>query len=239
MASTTEHASANVTRASIRRRFRLLDAMILVAATALGFGAIGWLARAANVSLQELSDAVSEIFPQQGRQLTAEGIATSCVIGLGLVTPLFAAWALALLPIRLISPRPRWRRLASRAGNDGSLLHGHGTGGARTCDHFRHSSLRRCPRRKRSRRVRRSHPSCIAGVIRPDSRGNLDELTRRPTLGAERSWIDRAGRALGCFWIVAGLLLMIFYISQEMRSQPFMTSTPVRLVSDPLPRARE
>jgi hypothetical protein len=234
MASTTEHAPANVTRASIRRRFRLLDAMILVAATAIGFGAIGWLARLSGVSVLDARDEVSETLPQQGRQITAEAIATFCAMGAGLVTPLIAAWALALIPIRLISPRPRWRRLASQPGTMAvcssvvvlaalgllitcALLVPGGGYDASVVAAFAEGTL----------------------VLSPVFFGLTVAATWMSLLlgrrwRAERSWVDRAGRALGCFWIVAGLLV-IYFLAVQLRGQPFTTSTPVRSASSSEP----
>jgi hypothetical protein len=79
------------------RRFTLSDVMILVAATSAGLAA---------------NRAVLPPWPQ------AAGSGTSEIIRFALLAllPYLAAWTVALLIIRLRSPRPRFRRLARQPG---------------------------------------------------------------------------------------------------------------------------
>jgi hypothetical protein len=80
-------------REAAKRRFTLLDAMILVAATAIGLAA--W--RAARPGVQKRSEATVP------------------------VAILLAAWTWATLLVRHRPPRPPLRRLMSRPGDAGSV----------------------------------------------------------------------------------------------------------------------
>jgi hypothetical protein len=231
MASATEQAQTLANPASIRRRFRLLDAMILVAATALGFGAIGWFAKAAELSLQDVSDAVSEVFPKQGRPISAQLVVGVCAMGGAIVTPLFAAWALALLSIRLISPRPRLRRLASQPGMMAvcsSIMVLAVLGLFFICVILVSGGLSRAE--EAVEYTFYSLPVLFGLTVAASWMSLLVGRRWR----AERSWVDRAGRALGCVWIVAGLL-MIYFLAVQVAAQPLIGTTQVRSVPPPQP----
>ncbi len=105
--------------ATPRRGFRLLDAMILVAATAGGFTLMRWIS---HVSDQEHSwGAVSNSWAHVRENISAGGDDLDLILGAGFFTmmmamPFAAAWTLALIPIRLAGPRPRLRRLTRQPG---------------------------------------------------------------------------------------------------------------------------
>jgi hypothetical protein len=86
------------------RPFRLVDAMILTAATAVGFAGARWLAGGLGPLGIEL---------WRGCLASWTGAFQSLVM---LGWPLPAAWSAALIPIRLIAPRPPRRRWAARPG---------------------------------------------------------------------------------------------------------------------------
>lgn len=102
-----------------RRRFQLLDMMILVAATTLACGITVWIDR---VSDQEISvtfvPAPSVVSSQPPSIVVADSqqiirfVLEASFELIGLTLPFFAMWTLALIPIRLRLPRPRLRRLA-------------------------------------------------------------------------------------------------------------------------------
>jgi hypothetical protein len=91
--------------AATDRRFTLVDGMVLIAATAVGLGAM----RARFGDLSPILDMVSNV--------------ASLKAAFGLVVeltyfgfPLFATWTVALLILRLRAPRPSRRRLACQPG---------------------------------------------------------------------------------------------------------------------------
>jgi len=106
-----------------RRRFHLLDAMILVAATALACGITVWIYRGSG---EEISVSVvpepNTTYPQPPPTVIASNqqiinfILDASFELILLTLPFFAMWTLALIPIRLRFPRPRLRRLARQPG---------------------------------------------------------------------------------------------------------------------------
>ena len=85
------------------RKFTILDLMLLVAATAIGFA----IMRA--YSLEALRNDLAPYPDLPKVLLTAWAYVVATL-------PVPAAWSVALLACRLRRPRPRWRRLASRPG---------------------------------------------------------------------------------------------------------------------------
>ena len=169
-----------------RRRFRLLDAMALVGATALGLAWARWAY-------------AGRLRPESGQVLWW--------LLRGPPTCLVAAWAPALLLLRLRRPRPRRGRLVQQPGliacaaAVASMLLGLGGAFAFLAVHTQP------PRTATAYSVVAAWPEMI-------------ERTPEFVLGAwvalgwagrwspERSWVDRAGRAAGLFW-VAGLALTV------------------------------
>jgi hypothetical protein len=98
--------------ATPRRRFRLADAMILMAATAIGCAATLSIARVAKRSPYERFAELIGQAPWYDLWADSEKI-----IDLALLTmPLVAMVTLALLPIRLVGTRPRFRQIARQPG---------------------------------------------------------------------------------------------------------------------------
>jgi hypothetical protein len=90
---------------SKRRRFTLLDAMVLVAATAVG---LAW-ARANRASMAALI--AWQALP--GRPTASFSLSIRLPNN---VLPFLAVWTVALLAVRLGRPSPRYRRLVRRPG---------------------------------------------------------------------------------------------------------------------------
>ena len=104
-----------VQSARVQRRFTLLDAMTLVAATAIVLGAWRWydfIKFYAN-----LFTIISSYWSPKSQTLVALG-QTGELIPFILWTPqlFLASWTIALFGMRLVSPRPRWRRLTVQPG---------------------------------------------------------------------------------------------------------------------------
>ena len=96
--------------ATPRRQFRLLDAMILVAAAAIGCGVILCSARVAK---RTPYDWYSELVREEYDELAICGkILLLCL----LTMPLVATVTLALIPIRLVGTSSSFRRLARQPG---------------------------------------------------------------------------------------------------------------------------
>jgi hypothetical protein len=181
------------------REFRLLDAMILVAATASGCGVMKWLNRGA---LRDLYAQCWDLLREgPGDNLAAVG--QSILILADLMMPLVAMVMLAFIAMRLLGPRPPFRRLARQPGI------------VAACASCLASVLIGLPV---------IFVALVAGwddvsewfvaeeqVMLVTMCGGLAVLVSWVTLllsrrwRAERSWVDRLGRAIGVFWIMAAL----------------------------------
>jgi hypothetical protein len=197
-----------------RRRFQLLDAMILVAATAL---ACGIMVAVDGMTEGEISwRAVLELHLSNANQpplvidyrmdmleLWGETAFTLDLLSL----PFFTLWTLALLPIRLRAPRPRFRHLACQPGTVAAFAVGvslllialqlltiycpHVFG----FDHRFDEDLLRV--------------GVIYGVLNYPGLSVLVSwlvllIGRRWC--SEPSWVDRVGRAMGVYWIAQSFL---------------------------------
>src|SRR4051794_2683737 len=102
-------------RAPPCRKFTLIDAMILIAATALGLAKIRlfFMDREAQPGLAAI---VTWWITPFKSEWTPWGIARWIRNDVEVAMPLFAAWSLALLVIRLRRPRPTFRRVARQFG---------------------------------------------------------------------------------------------------------------------------
>jgi hypothetical protein len=176
---------------------------------------------------------VSGIFQQAPGQIDAEGIISVCSLGTGVVTPMVVAWGLGLFAIRLAGPRPTWRRLGRQPGMMAvcaTVLVLAAFGVVIGCIML-------------VRRGAFDASMVVEGtlMLTPMFLGLAVAASWMTLLvgrrwRAERSWVDRAGRALGCFHIVAGLL-MIYLLAMQTRGMPFTTYTsPSSLPSGPAPR---
>jgi hypothetical protein len=214
---------------SARRRFRLLDAMILVVATALGFAISQWIGHATDgeVSWGALREDFRECVDQYAGKGWPGVTQEASILGLmtaWLVMPLGAMWTLALIPIRLLGPRPRLRRLARQPGMLATCAAGVTIVFLGLCvmvaallaepvvfDLFSLSTPGAwfCAPMFVGWSVLISWASLLVG--------------RR--WRAEATWVDQLGRAVGLCWIVTGFVvasLFVFY--------PFMSSCPMRVI---------
>ncbi len=91
------------------RRFTLLDAMILVAATACGLAVDGAIQSSVTLADEDVFDSMI--------RLVGEGeFAELGAVALVFVLPVVASLNLSVIPLGLLKPRPRVRRLACRPG---------------------------------------------------------------------------------------------------------------------------
>jgi hypothetical protein len=182
------------------RKFTLIDAMVLVAATAIGLVPMRYVYADGTL----------------GQTLSAGlGWETLAMISLGssfVVTPLLVTWSLALWLLRLRQPRPRFRRLFRQAGMAATtaiLL-------TALLVAFKLASVLGVAF------LGDSAPSAVSGILLFDilfmyTRSCLTALCDGvlavwlvlwlARVGrSEASWLDRAGRALGIFSVVYSLL---------------------------------
>jgi hypothetical protein len=183
-----------------RRRFTLLDGMILVAATAVGYAVFQSLNHLIGVG------DVLEIL----RETTSSGAIGELIALLTLIAaPVMVSWSLVLIPLRLIGTRPRWRRLARQPGLVASLAVATALGFMAMVTGVALLGI--------GRNILGGFPEMLLllalfffGVAVLASWVTLVAGRRwRP----EPSWVDRLGRALGIFWIllaIASPLLLLF-----------------------------
>ena len=192
-----------------RRRFHLLDAVILVAATAVASGIAVWIDRASGLEFS-WSD-VPRLFAELSAQAAPGAdnhfgmfiLLVEVVFGLGLlVLPFVAMWTVAIVPIRLLGPRPRFRRLARQPGMMAAIVASLGIAIADVqvaCTVLCSVSAVRSTYRV----------ILLSGGIA--SYPGLAVFFAWLTLLAggrwrtEPDWVDRAGRAFGAYWIVMGV----------------------------------
>jgi hypothetical protein len=215
--------------ASPRRRFRLLDAMILVAATAAG------CALSQPVSHALVGDLSWETLPEiwnppYRSSLTDWDVLEERAILVACLTmPLVFVWTLALIPIRLVGPRPPFRRLTRQPGMMAAcatmmaiafigLQFAAGLtviGWDSTCELVLGYSSAFVP--------------TLIGLAVSVSWMTL-LVGRR--WRAEPSWVDRLGRALGVFWILSAfavIVLGLFLVISSLGSFGY----PARNVNSP------
>jgi len=195
-------------RGPVARKFTLLDAMVLVAATAVG---LGWFVAEHGPELREIRAFSDDWFGRLRRVVTV----------LALSIPFAVSWTSAVLALRLRRPRPSRPRLACQPGAVACAV-----------------ALMAFAVQKVLRAVSvpvaycLSDPRTWSGWADDWERSGRDlhVMIQLPgfavlaswlvlRLGgrwrAERSWVDRAGRALGLWWVVLillhlGMLLMAF-----------------------------
>lgn len=196
---------------STPRRFLLSDAIVLVAATAAGFAVF----KPYYAVIQPLRWAR----PRRSTMQFTHWIDRSwdCLI---LASPFVMAWALAILFLRLRGPQPRWSRLVRQPG----LVAGMMTAWVLALRLSGFATM--CYRLYREPNVAVWTPrsggqdGCFMGPPPGYLLFDTDHfLNTMAMIGvavavgwilllasgrwrAERSWIDRTGRALGCFWII-------------------------------------
>ncbi len=196
------------------RRFRLLDAMILVAATAVGCAGTNVLFANpdpnAIFSWRTFSDLKVAVFEGQDAETRSMTAVILCGEILGACAPIVTAWGVALIALRWMGPRPRWRRLAREPGlmaccaSTPSLI----VLGV-------HGIIYAMGHRYQLLIDYMVDPIGMGLIIWPMIIG-ISVLAAWMTLllggrwRAEPTWIDRLGRAIGVFWVVVGLLMVHF-----------------------------
>jgi hypothetical protein len=204
----------SLSTASPGRRLHLIDAMVLVLATAGALAADRWLEATTNgaISWSNLAE-ICDSYRQQP-EITIDNHAdlADVVFGLSfelaiLTLPLFAAWTVALIPLHLRAPRKRMRRLANQPGVVAVCA---------ASLSFVVGALYACALWV----VNRPGP-CTAALAGDEWRLSLALAPSYPGLAvvaswatlvlgarwrADRGWLDRLGRALGVYWIAIAIL---------------------------------
>ena len=223
------------------RRFTILDAVVLIAATAVGIAIFRfeWFFVSASAAADE--PGLSPVGPSPGRGLTLfRSVAYYSLFSL-------AVWSVAVCMLRLQRPRPRLRHLALQPGMAACFvaLIGLVCGAMEVLvrftvirDDFYASAegyVEMLPAEMSSNpaQVRRAFflHRALTGVI-----GSYAQIafgiaavwiilagSRRCRV--ERSWLDRAGRILGVLWIAVALFLWLSELA-EMAQQPIPTRPP-------------
>jgi hypothetical protein len=200
-AGATARSESGIRSAAARRRFRLLDAMILVAATAVGLWLLILFDGAFTFRWKDLYEEVTEglrQFPEEGILPVVRAVGMAGLGATLLATPLLGFWTQVLLPLRLIGPRPRRLRLARQPGFIATfaagvalVIVGVAYGALSVGADFSHTMSE----------------AYLVSVFAPGFIG-LAVLVSWLTLlvggrwRAEPSWIDRLGRVMGAVWIV-------------------------------------
>jgi hypothetical protein len=170
-----------------KRRFTLLDMLILTAATAIG---LAWT----RAYLSDFSAVFPSSHPQAGSWMLLR------VRIHGITTCLLICWTLALLAIQLRRPRPRLRRLAQRPGmaacNAVALI------AVYQVLHLLSWSLIRAPL---SQPIWTFVAGCQPSISAAVAAAWLT-LAMSGRWRAEPDWIDRAGRVAGACWL--GLVIV-------------------------------
>jgi hypothetical protein len=203
-----------------RRPFRLMDAMILIAATAVASGVAIWIERASGeaISWSDIPQLFTGLFggTVPGTvDLGMTGRVLRLVFALGsLALPFFVAWTLAIVPMRLLGPRPRFRRLGRQAGTMAAIAASLG---------IATSALQVACTLIYSIFGNQSDPlfflALLGGVA---SYPGLSVFVAWMTLlvggrwRAEPDWLDRAGRVFGAYWMIMGVCIpaTILFLSE-------------------------
>ncbi len=179
-----------------RRRFTLLDGMILVAATAVGYALVHVLERL--IGEGAFLSLIREAW-------TGGGMFSSMALVLYLIIlPVLMAWTVALIPLRLLKPRPRFRRATCQPGLMAGIavtlaigFMGLVVGILSISMSWLIGGL--------------DQVVMIQGVLMLPASLGLAVLVTWTTLllgrrwRAEPSWIDRLGRIIGVAWVLLGL----------------------------------
>jgi hypothetical protein len=208
------------------RRFTLIDAMVLMAATAVGLG----LAKEYSQDL---------LYFLQGNRVSPRpweswpGILVSTALrGMAVTLPCGMAWTLGVLALRLRQPRPAWRRLARQPGLVACLVAPIPVALAlvgRAVYHFLETYTNLLTPARLPSPPFITHglpglpdgfPTFWPGIFLSAPMFIVPQIGLAVALAwivlamsgrcrPEPSWIDRLGRALGASWIVAAVLLRL------------------------------
>jgi hypothetical protein len=188
----------------VRRRFTLLDGMILVGSAAVGLAAIRGLSRETNWG--DLASALIENFAWD-LDLFDQFVPELMMVAM----PLVVAMTLGVLALRLRKPRPRWRRLARQPGLVAclALLLAWAGAGAYTTAHVmsqaafvvvKHGPFWQDPANWLEPFTLSGAPLSGFAVVVAWATQILVGRWR-----AEPTWPDRLGRLAGLGWIAIGL----------------------------------
>jgi hypothetical protein len=191
---TTRETPSAIARSAVPRKFTLIDAMVLVAAAAVSL-----------VPIREYVTFVQDrrIVESIPREWSVASVWRFGTLAAGMLAPLAVSLCLGLWVLRLKRPRPEWRRLFRQPGAVAS------TATVIESGLFVFKVLL-----SEAYLQRRGLPI--------EDLHNL-WINRLPWIGevvavawlvlwlcgswrSEPSWIDRAGRVLGVYWIISGVL---------------------------------
>jgi hypothetical protein len=204
MASTMESVAdrSRTHGPTARRRFGLLDAMILVAATAAGLAAAQWLD----------TETEGAAFRWPLLEAVHEGDVLQASASLWfLAEPVVAGWTLALIPIRLLGPRPRWRHLARQPGFQANCAAALALGAAGVPIALVRLAFQWG--RARGPLVTPDLLLLVSVTVGLAILASWMTLLVGRRWRAEPSWVDRLGRALGVVWILAGTFVPGGFVS--------------------------
>jgi len=191
-----------------RRRFRVLDVMILVAATAIACPVGLWIAQ--QFSAEIFWSGLYKDFLSLFDSSDGDGMILEEAVALGgffflLFAPFAAAWTIALALIQLAGRREPLRSLANRPGAAAIFPAGI------TCAFVSvilvlkyHINDFYNPHSPFSLELMFLLLPMLVGA---SVSGSWMMLLIGRRWNAEPSWIDRLGRALGVFWVIAGVAL--------------------------------
>lgn len=190
----TEVASTTA-KATARRRFTLLDIAILVAASACGLAVVGWLN-----SLIKGQDA-GNILGYLVRLYVSRQFGEAGTIAVMLALPMMAAWTMALIPLRLIRPRPRFRRLACQPGWMACCAVVLALGIAAAIS----GAVLAIQGRAQALSLLEGSP-VLTLAFGPAVLASWMALILGRRWRPEPSWVDRLGRILGVVWVLLSLV---------------------------------
>jgi hypothetical protein len=224
-----------MTMAADKRRFRLLDAMIMVAATAAGCALLVGIDHftQGEVSCSAVYRSSQELFgdwPAGDWEAAVAETAELALLIACLLMPVAAIWTLALVSISFTGPRPPLRRLARQPG----VIAVCAAGLSIVCVGFDLLMVALSAHMKIFGQIAAATvlvpvvPMFIGwGVLIAWSTLLLGRRWR-----AEPIWIDRLGRATGVFWIVGGFAVTgLFLLS------PIISVCPARAINANTPAA--
>jgi hypothetical protein len=182
--------------ATARRRFTVLDGMVLVAATAFGCGADAWLG---GFIEDQWGQATPDLLRSFFRERKFDGMAVVLML---LAGPVAGAWTLALIPLRLARPRPSLRRLARQPGWMASCAFALALVSGSVVVGLLMAVIEGRSLTFLLQELSPLVPLLVAPAIVAAWLALVLNRRWRP----EPSWVDRAGRALGVYWIAASIV---------------------------------
>ncbi len=197
-------SESNLRSQGLPRRFRLLDAMILVAAMGLACGITQSLSYATGGSISWTAILAAIYKMPNGLPKFLEISAGLLILAL----PFAGMLSLAVIPVRLIGPRPRCARVARQPGI--TAMWAAGLGIALSAVQIGIAASIGTGFASGYREIIALH-SCLSypgmAVL-----GTWASLVLARRWRSEKSWVDRMGRVLGFFWILVGVFVPIIIL---------------------------